>query len=90
MAEVLAEATPAGARAPYRPRVSLIVLNWNGRRHLDACLGSLGALDYPGERLEYSANVSTRDLHPDEPYTIEAFFPNFEGLRKTLAIKPEK
>src|SRR5438046_5661160 len=52
MAEVLAEATPAGARAPYRPRVSLIVLNWNGRRHLDACLGSLGALGYPGERLE--------------------------------------
>ena len=44
----------------------------------------------PGERLEYAANVSMRDLHPDETYTIEAFFPNFEGLRKTATIKPEK
>lgn len=44
----------------------------------------------PGERLEYAANVSLRDVHPDETYTIEAFFPNFDGLRKTAAIKPEK
>ena len=35
-----------------RPRVSLIVLNWNGRRHLEACLTSLEALDYPHDRLE--------------------------------------
>jgi GT2 family glycosyltransferase len=35
-----------------RPRVSLIVLNWNGRQHLEACLTSLGALAYPGNRLE--------------------------------------
>ncbi len=44
----------------------------------------------PGERLEYGANVSLRDLHPEETYTVEAFFPNFDALRKTVTIKPEK
>ena len=34
------------------PRVSLCVLNWNGRKHLSACLDSLLALDYPLDRLE--------------------------------------
>jgi GT2 family glycosyltransferase len=34
------------------PTVSLIVLNWNGKRHLQSCLGSLGELDYPEARLE--------------------------------------
>src|SRR5579864_1534539 len=52
MAEVLTNAAPAQTAAGGRPRVSLIVLNWNGRQHLDACLRSLQALDYPGERLE--------------------------------------
>ncbi len=34
------------------PAVSLVVLNWNGRKHLATCLGSLAALDYPRDRLE--------------------------------------
>jgi GT2 family glycosyltransferase len=34
------------------PLVSLIVLNWNGRKHLAACLNSLLELDYPDDRLE--------------------------------------
>lgn len=28
-----------------RPRTAVLVLNWNGRRHLESCLGSLAALD---------------------------------------------
>jgi GT2 family glycosyltransferase len=28
-----------------RVRTAVLVLNWNGRRHLDSCLGSLAALD---------------------------------------------
>ncbi len=44
----------------------------------------------PNERLEYSVRVSTRDMVAGETYTIEAFFPNFEPLRKTITVKPEK
>lgn len=32
--------------------MSLVVLNFNGQEHLEACLGSVAALDYPKDRLE--------------------------------------
>jgi Intracellular proteinase inhibitor len=44
----------------------------------------------PGERLEYAATVSTRDLGAGEAYTVEAFFPSFPELRHTLRLAPEK
>lgn len=34
------------------PRATFVVLNYNGRHHLDLCFGSLAKLDYPKERLE--------------------------------------
>ena len=34
------------------PSVSVIVVNYNGRRHLEHCLPSLMALEYPSEKLE--------------------------------------
>ena len=37
---------------PVEPSVSLVVLNWNGKQHLESCLGSLTALDYPESKLE--------------------------------------
>ncbi len=43
----------------------------------------------PGERLEYVANVATRDLKAGDSYTVEAFFPNYEELRATKKIVPE-
>jgi GT2 family glycosyltransferase len=43
---------PQTADPPACPTVSVVVLNYNGRDHLDACLGSLGDLDYPIDRLE--------------------------------------
>ncbi len=42
-------ATPAGAGLP---RVSVVVLNYDGLRFLDACFSSLVRLDYPEDRLE--------------------------------------
>jgi GT2 family glycosyltransferase/glycosyltransferase involved in cell wall biosynthesis len=35
-----------------RPRVSVIVVNWNGRDHLEACFTTLQANDYPSDLLE--------------------------------------
>ncbi|HEY8551730.1 MAG TPA: glycosyltransferase [Vicinamibacterales bacterium] len=53
-------ATPATATPPSssgtapgpHPRVSVIVVNWNGRSHLEDCFGSILASDYPADRLE--------------------------------------
>ena len=46
------------------PRVSLIVVNWNGRAYLEACLSSLLALDYPDFSVVVVDNAST-DGSPD-------------------------
>lgn len=43
-----------------------------------------------GERLEYRATISTRDMVAGESYTVEAFFPNFEQLRRETVLVPEK
>ena len=40
----------------------------------------------PGERLEYSVNLSTRDMTPNKTYAIEAFFPNFDKLRQVITV----
>lgn len=34
------------------PRVSIIILNWNGRHHLEPCFSTLRRLDYPEDRFE--------------------------------------
>ncbi len=34
------------------PTVSVVVVNWNGREHLDPCLTSITGLDYPADRFE--------------------------------------
>ena len=34
------------------PRVSIVILNWNGRHHLAPCFETLRALDYPEDRFE--------------------------------------
>lgn len=39
-------------RANVLPTVSVVVLNYNGLRHLETCFDSLLSLDYPKERLE--------------------------------------
>ena len=44
---------PADAGLPLaRPRVSVIVVNWNGQTHLEPCFSSLLASDYPTALLE--------------------------------------
>jgi len=34
------------------PRASIVILNYNGRHHLERCFASLKALDYPPDRFE--------------------------------------
>jgi hypothetical protein len=44
----------------------------------------------PGERLEYSVSISTRDMVAGQSYSIEAFFPNYDHLKAVKTIVPEK
>lgn len=44
----------------------------------------------PGERLEYVAAIATRDMVPDQRYTIDGFFPRYEQLRASQTITPRK
>lgn len=81
---------------PTAQRIEVLVKNKAGKRVLQwsedqvfAAQVTLVAIN-PGERLEYTVNVSTRDFTPGETYTLEAFFPNFEPLRKSLPITPQK
>ncbi len=81
---------------PTTQRIEVLVKNKAGKRVVqwseDQAFTSdptLVAIN-PGERLEYSANVPTRDLAAGETYTLEAFFPNFDTLRKARELVPEK
>jgi len=40
----------------------------------------------PNERLEYTVNLSTRDMVAGQSYTVDAYFPNFEQLRKSMTV----
>ena len=81
---------------PTTQRIEVLVKNKAGKRVVQwsedqafTAEPTLVAIN-PGERLEYSANVPTRDLAAGETYTLEAFFPNYETLRKTRDLTPEK
>ncbi|HTV03279.1 MAG TPA: glycosyltransferase, partial [Luteitalea sp.] len=50
---VAPSSVPVSSGLPLtRPRVSVIVVNWNGREHLEACFASLRESDYPPDLLE--------------------------------------
>ncbi len=56
----MADTTPVSDLAPHLlpqinlsfPKVSIIVLNYNGKRYLDECLNSLKAVHYPSDKVE--------------------------------------
>ena len=81
---------------PTTQRIEVLVKNKAGKRVVQWSEDQAFTNDptliaiNPRERLEYSANLPTRDLVAGETYTIEAFFPNFDQLRKAQTITPEK
>jgi GT2 family glycosyltransferase len=72
--EALAVAPSRALEAHELPRVRVIVLNLNGKMHLDPCFTSLAALDYPKEKLEVvlidngSADGSADEVRRTHPW----------------------
>lgn len=73
-AEAGLTAPPAAPQRPpqTQPLVYIVLLNWNGWRDTDACLGSLSKLTYPNARVVVVDNASTdgseselRRRHPE-------------------------
>ena len=81
---------------PTTQRIEVLVRNRNGKQveqwSEDQAFSNEPTLVTinPGERLEYSVNIATRDMVAGEPYTIIGYFPNYEGLKATKVIVPQK
>lgn len=71
-----------------RDKAGKMVTQWSEDQAF-ASVGSYAVIN-PGERLEYSASVSTRDMAAGKEYVVEGFFPHFEELRARTSIVPEK
>ena len=56
------------------PKVSIIVLNYNGKKYLDECFQSLSELDYPNYEVVMVDNKSTDD-------SVEYVKRNYEWVR---------
>ena len=65
----MSAAEPSGLEVPpvepladeELPRCSIVVLNWNGKHHLDGCFGSLDALDYPNYKHRAAETLGWHD-----------------------------
>lgn len=47
------------SETPNKSRVSAVIVNWNGKRHLDECLGSLARQSYPDLEIIMVDNASS-------------------------------
>lgn len=65
-----------------------IVARWSDDQRVEKEPGIL--LINPGERLEYSAKISTREMSTGRTFEIEAYFPSYEKLRASRTVTPER
>jgi GT2 family glycosyltransferase len=63
------------------PTISVIVLNYNGRRHLKDCFSSLLSIDYPRDR--YEILLVDNASWDDSIAFIEEFFPSVTVMRNS-------
>lgn len=73
-------------RSPPAPlRISVVVLNWNGRHHLEICLPALAAQTRPADQVIVVDNHSTRDdslafLAAEHPWVRVVALPENRGF----------
>lgn len=59
---------------------------WSEDRHFAAAASSV--VVNPGERLEYEADVPTREMTAGAIYTVEAFLPGYPETASTISLSP--
>jgi hypothetical protein len=64
-----------------------IISRWSDDQRIDREPGIL--IVNPGERLEYLARISTREMSAGKSFEIEAYFPSYERLRAWRTVVPE-
>ena len=80
---------------PTSQRIELIVhddagktiFQWSEDHIIEQTVGFVGI--NPGEHVEYTATIPTRDMQVGRKYTIEGFFPSFRDLKLQTSIVPE-
>lgn len=70
-----------------RDRLGRVVTQWSEDQAFAQSVSHV--VMNPGERLEYTASVATRDMTAGEEHTVEAFFPGFEDLRVQKVVVPQ-
>ena len=60
---------------------------WSEDRHFAAVASSV--VVNPGERLEYEADVPTREMAAGGIYTVEAFLPGHPETTSTILLSPQ-
>lgn len=64
-----------------------LVTQWSEDRSFDPTVSYVGI--NPGEHLEYSTTIPTRDMQPGKKYIVQGFFPQFEALKTEQIVVPE-
>lgn len=81
---------------PTSQRIEVLVKNetgrilsrWSDDQRLDKEPGFI--LVNPGERLEYAARISTREMTVGSSFQVEAFFPGYARLRTIRTVTPTR
>ena len=63
-----------------------VLSKWSDDQRLEKEPGFV--LINPGERVEYNARVSTREMTAGKPHTVEAFFPKYDRLHTSRTVVP--
>jgi hypothetical protein len=79
---------------PTAQRIEILLKDANGRLvtqwsedHAFAAATALVAIN-PGERVQYTTSISTRDLEAGKEYVLEGFFPHYDELRAREKFVP--
>lgn len=80
---------------PTAQRIEIIILDEKGAKVTQWSEDQLFAQGQsylsinPGERVQYDVKLATRDLAAGRTYTVEAFVPGYDALKKRVNIAPQ-